>query len=45
MENFIITMTYLLIGVLVGTYSSVFVASPFLLWMTGGTKELEKGAA
>ena len=28
----------LLIGVLVGTYSSVFVASPFLLWMTGGSK-------
>jgi SecD/SecF fusion protein len=25
----------LLIGVLVGTYSSIFVASPFLLWMTG----------
>jgi SecD/SecF fusion protein len=28
----------LLIGVLVGTYSSIFVASPFLLWMTGATK-------
>jgi SecD/SecF fusion protein len=28
----------LLIGVLVGTYSSIFVASPFLLWMTGAMK-------
>ena len=27
----------LLVGVLVGTYSSIFVASPALLWMSGGT--------
>ncbi|MEK6237939.1 MAG: hypothetical protein N2C14_24775, partial [Planctomycetales bacterium] len=26
----------LLTGVLVGTYSSIFVASPFLLWLHGG---------
>jgi preprotein translocase SecF subunit len=35
----------LLIGVLVGTYSSIFVASPFLLWMTGATKPATKQAA
>ncbi len=35
----------LLIGVLVGTYSSVFVASPFLLWMTGGAKSPAKQQA
>jgi SecD/SecF fusion protein len=25
----------LVVGVVVGTYSSIFIASPFLLWMTG----------
>jgi SecD/SecF fusion protein len=35
----------LLVGVLVGTYSSVFVASPFLLWMTGGSKSPAKQQA
>ena len=38
----------ILIGVLVGTYSSVFVASPIVLWFSGGQKdrlraELKKG--
>ena len=27
----------LLVGVIVGTYSSIYVASPVLLWMTGGS--------
>ena len=28
----------ILIGVLVGTYSSVFIASPIVLWFSGGSK-------
>jgi len=28
----------LVVGVMVGTYSSIFVASPFLLWMAGAGK-------
>jgi SecD/SecF fusion protein len=28
----------LLVGVVVGTYSSIFIAAPFLLWMTGVTQ-------
>jgi SecD/SecF fusion protein len=35
----------LLIGVIVGTYSSVFVASPFLLWMSGTPEPEGKQAA
>jgi SecD/SecF fusion protein len=32
----------LVVGVIVGTYSSVFVASPFLLWMSGTTKTAQQ---
>ena len=31
----------LLVGVLVGTYSSIFIASPALMWMTGGKEAVE----
>jgi len=35
----------LVIGVMVGTYSSVFVASPFLLWMSGAHKKAPSTAS
>lgn len=35
----------LVIGVIVGTYSSMFVASPVLLWMTGLRKAADPNAA
>jgi protein-export membrane protein SecD/preprotein translocase SecF subunit len=34
----------LVVGVLVGTYSSIYVASPFLLWMAGAKGKQEKAA-
>jgi len=34
----------LVVGVVVGTYSSIFIASPALLWMTGLSKQLRKSA-
>jgi SecD/SecF fusion protein len=34
----------LVIGVMVGTYSSIFVASPVLLWMTQGEQAKKTGA-
>jgi SecD/SecF fusion protein len=35
----------LVVGVIVGTYSSIFVASPVLLWMAGGQQRREKKPA
>lgn len=35
----------LLVGVIVGTYSSVFVASPILLWLLGSSKQTKQRSA
>lgn len=35
----------LVVGVTVGTYSSIFVASPVLLWMTGANKSRQRSRA